>query len=195
MDMLLACVLCTVCVSGIWQKGIRSPGTADPDNCVSVCGCWDSNPGPLGHLSSPIWLFSKWRVWESFLTIFLIRGCVLNQFGDLFPPFHLFTPVLQNMTLVFCDFSTWWPTLLLHAVLLRRSEIFVLRVGIAGKRCMPLLSVAKRKAWCQLFLLSFFSSALLELVIVSYDELRQIILQHSAVNFLTVTKYFEKYLA
>lgn len=138
---------CALCASLVSEKAERHqiPWNCRSRHCVSVCGCWDCSPGPLGHLSSPIWLFSKWRVWESFLIIFLIRGCVLNQFGDLFPPFHLFTPVLQNMTLVFCDFSTWWPTLLLHAVLLRRSEIFVLRVGIAGKRCMPLWVLPKGK--------------------------------------------------
>lgn len=139
MGMLLACVLCTVCVSGIWE-GRKASDPLELQIQTIVCRCvgaetltqvlWAISPAPFG-------CFQNGRVWESFLIIFLIRGCVLNQFGDL--------SVLQNMTLVFCDFSTWWPTHLLHAVLLRRSEISVLRVGIAGKRCMPLWVLPKGK--------------------------------------------------
>lgn len=148
--------MCIVHCVSLWylrrQNGIRSPGTADPDNCVSVCGCWDSSPGPLGHLPSPIWLFSKWRVCESFVIMFLMRGRVLNRFADLFPPFHVLTPVLQNRTPVLCDSCTWWPPssfMLAYCVDLRHlfPGLALLGRGACHSECCPFSPFSVLLSW------------------------------------------------
>ena len=52
MGVLLGCMpVHHVCAQCPWRsgEGIEFPGTGIKDSCKSQCGCWESNPGPLGE--------------------------------------------------------------------------------------------------------------------------------------------------
>ena len=38
--------LCNLCAWHL-KKALGIPGTGVTDSCETVCGCWESNPGPL----------------------------------------------------------------------------------------------------------------------------------------------------
>jgi hypothetical protein len=39
--------VCTMCMCGSYDEGVRFPGTVVTEGCKPLWGCWESNLGPL----------------------------------------------------------------------------------------------------------------------------------------------------